>query len=130
MSFPVARIDADDILLELEHLRKENAELRQRLMLPSVKPKPSVTVESLELPLIDQPLTAVTNASTLGAKIALFRSVFKSREDVYAVAWINERTGKKGYSPACKDPWSLRKGQPREYLPLTDQVIQDHLAGS
>lgn len=62
--------------------------------------------------------------------MALFRSLFKGREDVYATYWINERTGKKGYSPACEEPWNFQKGQPKKYLPLNDYVIQDHLLGN
>ncbi|MBI4397277.1 MAG: DEAD/DEAH box helicase family protein [Elusimicrobia bacterium] len=115
----------------MQHLQEENAELRRRLGLTVAetpagygdKPKP------LELPL-PQPLPAVVNDSPVQDKIGLFRSLFKGREDVYAVFWQNERTGKKGYSPACEDPWSLRKGQPRKYLPLTDQVVHDHLSGN
>ena len=42
---------------------------------------------------------------------------------------MNERTGKKGYSPACEDPRNARKGKPRKYFPLTDEVILSHLSG-
>ena len=83
-----------------------------------------------ELTLDIRSLPAVTNQSSVKEKIALFRSLFRGREDVYAVRWTNERTGKSGYSPACEDPWSLRKGQPRKFMPLTDQVVHDHLAGN
>ena len=62
-------------------------------------------------------------------KIKLFRTLFRGREDVYAVFWFNERTGKKGYSPACEDPWSSKKGKAKNYLPLTDEVILSHLTG-
>ncbi len=82
-----------------------------------------------ELPLEDRSLPSLDKASAAQDKVALFRSLFRGREDVYAVRWVNEKSGKKGYAPACEDPWSLRKGQPRTYLPLTDQVVRDHLAG-
>jgi len=62
-------------------------------------------------------------------KVKLFRALFRGREDVYAVFWFNERTRKKGYSPACEDPWGSRKGKPKKYLPLTDEVILSHLSG-
>ena len=35
-----------------------------------------------------------------GAKIALFRSLFRGREDVYARRFESRRTGKSGYAPA------------------------------
>ena len=62
-------------------------------------------------------------------KVKLFRALFRGREDIYAVFWFNERTEKKGYSPACEDPWNSRKGKPKKYLPLTDEVILSHLTG-
>ena len=39
------------------------------------------------------------------AKIAIFRFLFRGREDVFARFWQNERTGKSGYSPACMNEW-------------------------
>ena len=38
-------------------------------------------------------------------KITLFHSLFQGRADVYPKLWINKRTGKKGYSPACAKEW-------------------------
>lgn len=115
---------------EIERLRRENDELRQRLGLMVAEPEAPYQSQAVELPFQDRPLPAVTNASPVQEKIGLFCSLFRGREDVYAVHWVNERAGKKGYSPACEDPWSLRKGQPRKYLPLTDSVVHDHLAGN
>ena len=39
------------------------------------------------------------------AKIAIFRSLFRGREDVFARFWENRRTGRSGYSPACRNEW-------------------------
>ena len=62
----------------------------------------------------------------------LFRSLFRGRDDVYAVRWEN-RNGKTGYSPACRKVWGnpLQKqsADSKEYFPLTDQIIHDHLTG-
>jgi superfamily II DNA or RNA helicase len=116
-------------LSELESLRRENAALRQQLGLAAAEAAVQPLVPSAELPLEDRSQPALDKASAEQDKIALFRSLFRGREDVYALRWVNERSGKKGYAPACEDPWSLRKGQPRVYLPLTDQVVRDHLAG-
>ena len=33
--------------------------------------------------------------------VALFRSLFRVRDEVYTERWENNRTGKSGYAPAC-----------------------------
>ena len=38
-------------------------------------------------------------------KIALFKSLFIGREDVYAKRFYNQKTGKSGYVPACANEW-------------------------
>ena len=48
---------------------------------------------------------AVTNQSEASEKIALFRSLFRGREDVFAQRWENARSGKSGYAPACSNEW-------------------------
>jgi hypothetical protein len=37
-------------------------------------------------------------------KVALFRSWFRGREDVYPIRW-ESKTGRSGYSPACNNEW-------------------------
>jgi hypothetical protein len=39
------------------------------------------------------------------AKIALFRDLFRGREDVYPRRFESRRTGKYGYQPACANEW-------------------------
>ena len=39
------------------------------------------------------------------SKIALFRSLFRGRDDVYPRRFENRKTGKSGYSPACGNEW-------------------------
>jgi hypothetical protein len=38
-------------------------------------------------------------------KVALFRSLFRGRDDVFPLFWSNPRKGTKGYSPACSNEW-------------------------
>lgn len=135
---------------EIESLRRENAELRKMLGMEVSEPQadysqagtPPTRVnasieENLEARSYGRhellasiaPLPRVDSNSSTQEKIELFRTLFRGREDVYAVFWFNERTGKKGYSPACEDPWSSRKGKPKKYLPLSDEVIHSHLRG-
>ena len=72
-------------------------------------------------------------------KIRLIRSLFKGREDVFAIRW--EKGNKSGYMPAYHfDPFRLRlhkmKGgsfqnfTEKSLLKLTDEQIQKHLDGS
>ncbi len=82
---------------------------------------------------------AVTNRSGASEKIALFRSLFLGREDVFPTRWQNTRTGKAGYAPACGNEWkSGICGKPRvkcgacphqAFLTVTDEVIDGHLRG-
>ena len=62
-------------------------------------------------------------------KVALFRSLFVGREDVYALRWENASTRKVGWLPAVKGGWANARKPGREHLPLTDDVIESHLAG-
>ena len=63
------------------------------------------------------------SALTKENKIALYRSLFVGREDVYATYWISGDGLKKGYFP------KTATFQGNDYLPLTDAVIQSHLEG-
>ncbi|POF41275.1 DEAD/DEAH box helicase [Pseudomonas laurylsulfativorans] len=71
-------------------------------------------------------------------KVALFRSLFRGRADVYPIRW-ESKAGKSGYAPACANEWRpgvcekprIKCGDcgNRQLLPLTDDVIFRHLAG-
>lgn len=73
------------------------------------------------------------------AKIALFRSLFRGREDVYPLRFESKKSGKKGYQPACATQWVkgvCDKGRikcgdctHRRWLAVTDEVIRHHLSG-
>lgn len=85
-------------------------------------------------------LPAVHQTSPTDAKIALFRSLFRGRDDVYPRRFESLRTGKAGYSPACGNEWvSGVCEKPRikcalcphqRFLPVSDDVIRRHLSGS
>ena len=72
-------------------------------------------------------------------RIALFRSLFRGREDVYARRWEND-DGRHGYMPVVVKDWkAINKSRPeerkkvdqktRKFIPLTDAVIENHLLG-
>ncbi|HEY5510135.1 MAG TPA: hypothetical protein VIK10_03825 [Prolixibacteraceae bacterium] len=72
-------------------------------------------------------------------KIKLFMSLFRGRDDVFARRWENNKKDKSGYSPACANEWSSGICQKpkitcsackdKNYLPLNEEVIDDHLRG-
>lgn len=66
------------------------------------------------------PNPSVTNHSSPAAKIKLFRSLFRGREDVYPRRFESRKTGKSGYSPACANcPEPLRNWRHSCYIALT-----------
>ncbi|MBM3787955.1 MAG: hypothetical protein FJW30_26705 [Acidobacteria bacterium] len=80
-----------------------------------------------------------TSALKTEQKIALFRSLFRGREDVYARRWESP-DGRSGYSPNTERDWKAyyaakledRKRVDRETrrnIALTDEAIHAHLAG-
>ena len=81
----------------------------------------------------------VTMRSPAAEKIALFQRLFRGREDVFPRRWENTRTGKSGYSPACRNEWVpgiCRKPKikcsecPHQaFVPVTADVIRAHLQG-
>ena len=52
----------------------------------------------------EQPAPISAN-STAQEKIALFLSLFRGRESLYARRYYNLKTGKSGYVPACQNEW-------------------------
>src|SRR3990167_1473807 len=107
---------------ECERLRTENTRLRSLIKSDEYAPNAQITPSDL----------------SSDDKIALFRSLFKGREDIYALRWESNK-GKSGYSPACGNEWDrilCRKPQIKcsecpnsKFLQITDQVIFDHLSG-
>jgi hypothetical protein len=47
----------------------------------------------------------VHHRSSPEAKIALFRGLFRGREDVYPRRFESRKTGNSGYQPACANGW-------------------------
>src|SRR5204863_5271750 len=51
------------------------------------------------------PASIVTRHDSAEAKIKLFRSFFRGREDVYPRRFESRKTGRAGYQPACGNEW-------------------------
>ena len=125
----------DEALLECARLRQENKRLRSLLDLPEKNQPKAFHKPKKPFPTIS---TSITNDSSTDLKVALFRSLFRGREDLYPVRW-ETKNGKAGYSPACRHEWNrafcdkprvrCAQCEHREFLPVTDRVIYDHLAG-
>ncbi len=75
--------------------------------------------------------TAAPGSSSLSTtdKIHLFRSLFRGREDVYAVRFTSSRTGRSGYVPALTRRGLKPPYDPENLRPLTDPVIYQHVLG-
>ncbi len=82
---------------------------------------------------------SVNNQSSPQVKIALFRSFFRGREEVYPKRFENKKTGKSGYVFACGNEWvrdicekpkiKCSDCKHRRLLPITDDVVHWHLSG-
>jgi superfamily II DNA or RNA helicase len=93
-----------------------------------------------QLPFSPRSESNVTNESTDEQKIALFRSLFRGREDVYPRRFESKRSGKSGYQPACRKEWirpfcqkpKIKCGncENRDFTPLSNDVIRNHLIGN
>ena len=72
-------------------------------------------------------------------KIALFRSLFRGRQDIFPARFVSRKTGKGGYAPACTNKFvpgvcelpRVRCGdcENQAFVPVTDTSILDHLQG-
>jgi len=117
-------------------LREENARLRRLLAVHSI---PIPQLPAANPPTTVEPAPPVDKEERARQRIALFRSLFRGREDVYARRWENS-DGRHGYMPVVVKDWkAINKSRPedrkkvdqktRRFLPLTDAVIEDHLLG-
>ena len=140
MSGPPSREELDslkgqliEVRRECARLQAENAQFRQ--LLGAQSHSETSTNDAFSGVCRPEKLTEpfVTEQSPVEERIALFRSLFRGREDVYPNWWSNQRTGANGYAPAVKGGWARRSSgvplAPTDYLPLTDDVFREHLSG-
>ena len=124
------------LVTQNEILRKENAELKSLLCAHGIeyKPRSAKVIDS-----IYSPVSLPVFKLSLDERVALFMSLFKGREDVFARRWFSKSTGKAGYQPVCVNEW--RRGvcdkktykcaecPNRDFAPLTSQDVYRHLEG-
>src|SRR6516225_11649408 len=119
--------DEEARLKTIEQERKEIlgrlAQLRRELVAAHDQPGgDDATPTGAELPSL-----------TTTEKVALFRTLFCGRDDIYPKLGENARTGKKGYAPACTNEWvrgvcekpRVKCGEcPNQaFLRMTDQAV-------
>lgn len=120
---------------ELRRLREENDHLKGLLTRHGIPWEVATRPETVSAS--PEPAPGSYQFTT-DDKIALFRRLFRGREDVYPLRWESAK-GASGYSPACGNEWRpgvchkprVKCGDcnQRQFLPVADQVIYDHLAG-
>jgi superfamily II DNA or RNA helicase len=128
-------------LLENRRLRAEVERLRDELAgcLTPAPESASRDPGSIPSPPSASGIGDVAAPADKAAKVCLFRSLFRGREDVYAERW-RMKDGNWGYRPACRKNWeAVLASKPedrvkvdwetRALYPLTDEVIRLHLSG-
>ena len=111
------------------HIKALQAELTSSLDTPATTLIPPATTPGASV--------AVPKSAT--DKIALFRRLFRGREDVYPVRFVSKKTGKAGYAPACTNKFvkgvcelpRIKCGAcPNQaFMPADDAALLDHLRG-
>lgn len=121
-------IQLADALSKIARLEEENSKLKNLLGVSENNPA-SAALE----------VSGINNHSKPEAKVALFRSLFKGREDVFAKRWTG-KNNKSGYSPVCVNDWvpekcgkfthiPCAKCKNRQLIPISDEQYINHLSG-
>ena len=136
-----ALTEIEPLLAELEGELQRLDERRSELLalIAELRQERSASLSVLETREPPAGSAPVANRSPQDAKVTLFRSLFRGREDVYARRFESLKTGKRGYQPVCRNEWVSGVCEKprtrcddcrfREYLPVTDDVVRNHLLG-
>ena len=123
--------------VRLARLQTEQAEARSRLAalqseLTALRVEPEIQVRLLLA-------TEASVPKTPAAKVKLFRSLFRGREDVFPTRFVRKTTGKPGYAPACRNKFvkgvcelpRIKCGEcPNQaFMPVDDAAVIGHLTG-
>ena len=96
---------SDASAAEVRRLLKENARLRSLLIAHGI-PIPEAAQPTLDHPQASNsaPEAQKPGIATAEQRIALFRNLFRGREDIYAIRWEND-DGRSGYMPKADRDW-------------------------
>ena len=135
------RARLESALAEGQRLREESRQLKALLVQHSIPLPEVVTLQSPTERCLPAPsdISQVETLSDNPAKVVLFRSLFRGREDVYAERW-RVKDGTWAYRPAGKKDWqAVPAGRPEDHkkvdretrtlYAVTDDVIRQHLTG-
>ncbi|HNW10475.1 MAG TPA: DEAD/DEAH box helicase family protein, partial [Candidatus Rifleibacterium sp.] len=128
--------EIQELLVELKGVEEQRAKIISRIqLLQKSLTRNGFMARDNSVDLIEK----TDNSSQPERKVSLFRSYFRGREDVFPRRFESQKTGKTGYQPVCKNEWSpglclkpaIKCGtcKNREFLPLTDLTIRNHLQG-
>lgn len=126
----MSSVDVEALMAKVKVLEAENARLRELCVRHG-------------LSLVGERNIGVVGSGSgqlsLEQKVALFRDVFKGREDVFARRWYSLATQKSGYQPVCRREWNrefCRKPSQkcsecgnRLYAEIGYADLYNHLAG-
>src|SRR6266849_2557349 len=121
-------VDASD---KIAALQRRLADLEQLEQLRATVP-PATSMKSAQD-------ATTTIALSNDDKITLFLSLFRGRDDVFPRRWENQKTGKAGYSPVCRNEWvrgicekpriKCTDCQNQAFVPVTSEIVKSHLQG-
>ena len=125
-SYQELKRERDALMERVTKLEGTVAELRERL--ERYEPQPPHTTQPAAMPQL-----------SLDEKVALFRSLFRGREDVFAKRWQSRDGSKSVYQPVCANEWNPQlcdkrmfrcaECPNRHFAPLTDADVYRHLEG-
>lgn len=131
-------MDTNAIMRRLHELEEENERLKSLLAEHGISFEAGAHDERRAA--APSPRQSASSVSlSLQEKVALFRNLFKGREDVFAKRWYSETTKKSGYQPVCEREWNRKfcdkhkykcsECPNRKFAPLSYEHLFNHLAG-
>jgi len=128
---PAMNSRVEQIKARLAALEEEKDRLLRELkLLSAAKP----LLDPIGVLASEKPLT------TQEERVALFTRLFRCREDVFPKMWENQKTGARGYAPACKTEWlrgicskpkiKCSECQNRAFISFDESVIRSHIQGA
>lgn len=129
--------DVATLTQRIQELEKENARLR------AILEKNGIGYDKIETTKVktgnNEFASVPEHQYSLQEKVAIFKSVFEGRNDVFAKRWFSATTQKSGYQPVCEREWNREFCDKRKYkcadcpnrqfAPLTYNDYFNHLAG-
>src|SRR5207249_4311619 len=121
-------------LANLNSERQESCE-RLKALRRELEATIRLQVQGSQVSALDRPSGPISAVD----KVALFRSLFRGRDDVFPTRFQSKKSGQSGYAPACANKFvkgvcelpKIRCGEcPNQaFLSVNDQVVLDHLRG-